>query len=688
MFFDVLQRFQPLIWQDETEQKVEEKIQSNENDAKSSSPLRKDDNNRKDEDEKELKENSKNDEKKVENDQKTKGKGKTTKINPLIRPKNTRKSDALEEYLHLTASAVKINYPSVDVSAAELIEKARKLPFYRVHDALTRYMMECLQWEQIEQQRILQIKAAAIAAKEKENQETKMRQQGGNFSKLFSRMFGSSSNKSNSSSSSNNSNNSSSSSSSSNNNSKRNDHTRSRSTNSLDGLGGGGNRHTKAGHTSTTSIGTSYSDITPRTHHLHHHGHMSHSIESNHRISEKERIQLNMIHEIHPRATATGGASLNLGTLKPKAPPKPPAVSKDRYYHSYRKESKLAKGKAKVKTTGGGGKRATRQRMSPKDSSVNGVAGAGNNGVKKSPMSGMSSHDRYLHNVRINQGIPSPPIANKDPNVVSAMEKQNNEMMDMMIGEPYIGANRNKNRKIKRYTTDEIAKYLTKTGSGGSVFGSKYSDKVSYIHAMRMKQYDAYKQSQSQSQTQSQSSSKQNSSNISNSSNSSDVSLQSNTDSIRNKNSNNSKNGAGKILNMTNSDNSSNNNNNNANNNSSSNSNSNSSEMSEKSENSERRNSILGIMSQTSNGLSSLPTLQEKSEKGSAETSPSKSKKANKNNENNDNKDNTSNLESNGAVPTNANNNTSTSTTSTSNSNDNGNNNNNSNSTTDQKSQS
>merc|ERR1712228_811217 len=73
-----------------------------------------------------------------------------------------RNQDALEEYLHLTASAVKINYPTINATSKELIGMVKTLPFYQAHDHLNRYMMDRLRWEQIQQNKLLQLKAAAI----------------------------------------------------------------------------------------------------------------------------------------------------------------------------------------------------------------------------------------------------------------------------------------------------------------------------------------------------------------------------------------------------------------------------------------------------------------------------------------------------------------------------------------------
>ena len=226
---------------------------------------------------------------------------------PLRRAKNTRKSDALEEYLHLTASAVKINFPSVDISALELIEKVRKLPFYRAHDTLTRYMMERLQWEQYEQQRILQIKAAAIAAQKEHELK---RQNSGNFSKFFRKMFsGTSSNTINNNTS---------------NISKD-------TTNSND------NSNVSTPNFRQHSIGSDHSINSFEES-------MSHGSIGN-GISLREKMQLNMIHEIKPKPTQSGGTSLNLGSLEPpkhrlnRLHSNEFQSSKSRYYHSYRRNT-------------------------------------------------------------------------------------------------------------------------------------------------------------------------------------------------------------------------------------------------------------------------------------------------------------------------------------------------------------
>lgn len=49
--------------------------------------------------------------------------------------------DKIKEYLHLTASAVKIKFPMVKtIQSNELIKRVKELPFYKYHDQMTRIM--------------------------------------------------------------------------------------------------------------------------------------------------------------------------------------------------------------------------------------------------------------------------------------------------------------------------------------------------------------------------------------------------------------------------------------------------------------------------------------------------------------------------------------------------------------------
>jgi len=54
-------------------------------------------------------------------------------------------ADALQEYIHLTAAAVKIRFHMVQISTEKLINRANEHPFYRMHEELTKYMEKKLQ---------------------------------------------------------------------------------------------------------------------------------------------------------------------------------------------------------------------------------------------------------------------------------------------------------------------------------------------------------------------------------------------------------------------------------------------------------------------------------------------------------------------------------------------------------------
>ncbi|ETO16789.1 hypothetical protein RFI_20550 [Reticulomyxa filosa] len=70
--------------------------------------------------------------------------------------KELKSNDAYEEYLHLTCAALKIQHPNVDVSSEALLQMVRvkKLPFWRVYDYLSRYLLERMQWEEHEQPKL------------------------------------------------------------------------------------------------------------------------------------------------------------------------------------------------------------------------------------------------------------------------------------------------------------------------------------------------------------------------------------------------------------------------------------------------------------------------------------------------------------------------------------------------------
>jgi len=57
-----------------------------------------------------------------------------------VEPAPSKPSDALEEYVHLTVAAVKIRFNLLPVAKDTLMKLAKKHPFYKMHDELTKYM--------------------------------------------------------------------------------------------------------------------------------------------------------------------------------------------------------------------------------------------------------------------------------------------------------------------------------------------------------------------------------------------------------------------------------------------------------------------------------------------------------------------------------------------------------------------
>ena len=49
-----------------------------------------------------------------------------------------KEKDPIREYLHLTASAVKMKYPKVEIETGELIKRVESLAFYQYHDQMVR----------------------------------------------------------------------------------------------------------------------------------------------------------------------------------------------------------------------------------------------------------------------------------------------------------------------------------------------------------------------------------------------------------------------------------------------------------------------------------------------------------------------------------------------------------------------
>jgi len=101
-----------------------------------------------------------------------------------------RASDALEEYIHLTAAAVKIRFHMVPISSEKLIKRAHEHPFYRMHDELTKYMEEKLNEQgsspQNPEQDVHQEQDVACMGKEEDEQNpaTKLNTQPSVFNKV------------------------------------------------------------------------------------------------------------------------------------------------------------------------------------------------------------------------------------------------------------------------------------------------------------------------------------------------------------------------------------------------------------------------------------------------------------------------------------------------------------------------
>merc|ERR1712060_454214 len=103
---------------------------------------------------------------------------------------SAKASDALEEYIHLTAAAVKIRFHMVPISSEKLIKQAHAHPFYRMHDELTKYMEEKLNEQQPllrkPEQNVHQEQDLARMRKEQDEQNpaTKMNKQPSVFNKV------------------------------------------------------------------------------------------------------------------------------------------------------------------------------------------------------------------------------------------------------------------------------------------------------------------------------------------------------------------------------------------------------------------------------------------------------------------------------------------------------------------------
>jgi len=76
-------------------------------------------------------------------------------IDEVLSPKCTKSlryiktHDALEEFIQISASAVKICFPNVWVSSKELIQMAKTVPFYHVHEVLHKFLSEKSQQQKV-----------------------------------------------------------------------------------------------------------------------------------------------------------------------------------------------------------------------------------------------------------------------------------------------------------------------------------------------------------------------------------------------------------------------------------------------------------------------------------------------------------------------------------------------------------
>jgi len=61
--------------------------------------------------------------------------------------------DLVEEYIRLSVKAVKIHFPNLTVSSERLIEKAKMVPYYKVHDILYSYMRQLEHRESFQKER-------------------------------------------------------------------------------------------------------------------------------------------------------------------------------------------------------------------------------------------------------------------------------------------------------------------------------------------------------------------------------------------------------------------------------------------------------------------------------------------------------------------------------------------------------
>jgi len=64
-------------------------------------------------------------------------------------PNKIKSLSYFSEFIQFTVIAVKMSFPNISVCSDDLIERAKKVPFYRVHDVLSRFMSKKQKYQQM-----------------------------------------------------------------------------------------------------------------------------------------------------------------------------------------------------------------------------------------------------------------------------------------------------------------------------------------------------------------------------------------------------------------------------------------------------------------------------------------------------------------------------------------------------------
>ena len=75
------------------------------------------------------------------------------KTKKLLKEIDAHQQDALQDYIELTIAAVKINFANISVKHHELKTASKGLPFHRIHDKLTCFMIEKMKKQADQQER-------------------------------------------------------------------------------------------------------------------------------------------------------------------------------------------------------------------------------------------------------------------------------------------------------------------------------------------------------------------------------------------------------------------------------------------------------------------------------------------------------------------------------------------------------